>query len=125
MTRCPTYPIKYKKYQIISGNEMIYDCLAINTTGAWLDFYTYCSHNNLIIMETPIIKEILLKDKKDLDDPNDTLDKIQEVRAKNNVNWVDILKLAFKHSPEEAKKIMANIVAHDKQISALCEKLSK
>ena len=59
------------------------------------------------------------------ENPNKTLDEMQEVRARNNVNWIDILKLAFKYAPDEAKKIMANINAHDKQISALCDKLAK
>ena len=31
------------------------------------------------------------------------IDEIEKVRTKNNVNWMDILRLAFKHSPEEAK----------------------
>ena len=31
---------------------------------------------------------------------------IQKVRGKNNVNWMDILRLAFKHSPNEAQKLI-------------------
>ena len=33
------------------------------------------------------------------------IDEIEKVRTRNNVNWMDVLRLAFKHSPEEAKKI--------------------
>ena len=31
------------------------------------------------------------------------IDEIEKVRTRNNVNWMDVLRLAFKHSPEEAK----------------------
>ena len=37
---------------------------------------------------------------------NKIIDKIQKIRAKNNVNWMNILKLAFKHDPHNASKIM-------------------
>jgi len=56
---------------------------------------------------------------------NNLLDQIQDIRAKNNKNWMDILKLAFKHAPDESKEAMERITKHDKEISSLCEKLSK
>ena len=31
---------------------------------------------------------------------------IQKIRARNNVNWMNILKLAFKHAPKEASLLM-------------------
>ena len=34
------------------------------------------------------------------------IDEIEKVRTRNNVNWMDVLRLAFKHSPEEAKLLM-------------------
>ena len=34
------------------------------------------------------------------------IDKIEKVRKKNNVNWMDILRLAFKHAPAEASKLL-------------------
>ena len=37
------------------------------------------------------------------------INKIQKVRSKNNVNWMDILKLAFKLDPNNASKIMRKI----------------
>ena len=33
------------------------------------------------------------------------IDEIEKVRTRNNVNWMDILRLAFTHAPEEAKKL--------------------
>ena len=28
------------------------------------------------------------------------IDKIEKIRSKNNSNWMDILRLAFRHSPK-------------------------
>ncbi len=52
------------------------------------------------------------------------IDKIEKVRTTNNINWMDILRLAFKKSPEEAKKLMKKINSKDKKISELLNKLS-
>ena len=53
------------------------------------------------------------------------IDKIEKIRTKNNVNWMDVLRLAFIHSPNEAKKLMKKINEEDNRISELFEKLSK
>ena len=53
------------------------------------------------------------------------IDKIENIRSHNNINWMDVLRLAFKHAPEEAKKIMKKINEEDNRISELFEKLSK
>ena len=37
------------------------------------------------------------------------IDKIQHIRSKNNVNWMDILRLAFRDSPEEARALMGKV----------------
>ncbi len=50
--------------------------------------------------------------------------KIENKRKKNNINWMDILRLAFKSSPSEAKKIMVKIYQDDTKISKLIKKLS-
>ncbi len=34
------------------------------------------------------------------------IDQIEDIRSKNNTNWMDILRIAFKHSPKEAAKVM-------------------
>lgn len=51
------------------------------------------------------------------------IDQIEKIRSKNNVNWMDILRLAFKHAPNEAKKIMQRINSDDKKISNQLKKL--
>jgi hypothetical protein len=52
------------------------------------------------------------------------ISKIEKVRSKNNVNWMNILRLAFKLDPKSATKIMRKINYDDKKISNLLNKLS-
>ena len=56
---------------------------------------------------------------------NKIINQIQRIRSKNNVNWMNILKLAFKLDPHNASKIMKKINYDDKKISILLNKLSK
>ena len=53
------------------------------------------------------------------------INQIQKIRSKNNVNWMSILKLAFKLDPKNASKIMKKINYDDQKISKLLNKLSK
>jgi len=53
------------------------------------------------------------------------INEIQKTRSKNNTNWMNILRLAFKFAPEESSKIMKKINFHDKKISNLIKKLGK
>ena len=60
-----------------------------------------------------------------LNNYNRWINKVQKIRATNNVNWMNILRLAFRHAPKEAGKLMKRINADDKKISKLLKKLSK
>ena len=51
------------------------------------------------------------------------IDEIEKVRTRNNVNWMDILRLAFIHAPEDAKELMKKINTADDEISELLKKL--
>ena len=53
------------------------------------------------------------------------IDKIEKIRSKNNVNWMNLLRLAFKLDANQAKNIMLKINYDDKKISQLLNKLSK
>jgi len=53
------------------------------------------------------------------------IDKIEGIRKKNNVNWMNVLRLAFKYAPREASNIMSKIYKDDAKISKLVKKLSK
>jgi hypothetical protein len=54
---------------------------------------------------------------------NKIINQIQKIRTKNNKNWMDLLKLAFKHAPNESSKILKRINLADKKISNYIEKL--
>lgn len=56
---------------------------------------------------------------------NSIINKIQKIRTKNNKNWMDLLKLAFKYAPIESSKIMKKINISDKLISSEIRKLDK
>ena len=49
--------------------------------------------------------------------------KIENTRKKNNKNWMDILRLAYKSSPVQASKIFSQIYKEDKNVSVLAKKL--
>ena len=53
------------------------------------------------------------------------INEIEKIRTKNNVNWMDVVRLAFIHAPDEAKKLMKKINEEDNKISELFEELSK
>ena len=53
------------------------------------------------------------------------IDQIEAIRAKNNKNWMDLLRLAFKHAPEEAAEIMAGIYKEDAEVGRLVKQLTK
>ena len=53
------------------------------------------------------------------------IDKIEKLRKKNNINWMNLMKIAFKFAPQEAKKCIKEISKQDKEINKLLEKLIK
>ena len=48
---------------------------------------------------------------------------IYNIIKKNNTNWMDILRVAFKFSPNETARIMSKIYKEDSKISKLSRKL--
>ena len=53
------------------------------------------------------------------------IDEVEKIRAGNNVNWMDLLRLAFRVAPEEAKLLVRRINADDKRISEMFSKLGE
>jgi hypothetical protein len=53
------------------------------------------------------------------------INKIEKIRKKNNTNWMDLLKLAFKVDPKRASIIMSKIYSDDTRIAKLAKKLTK
>ena len=56
---------------------------------------------------------------------NKVIDKMEKTRTKNNKNWMDILRLAFKSAPSEASTILSKIYKEDKKIANLAKSLIK
>ena len=64
--------------------------------------------------------------KETLNNTNDRIiNQMSEIRAQNNQNWMDILKLSFRVAPDEAKEIMQKIVECDEKIKDLSKELVK
>ena len=53
------------------------------------------------------------------------IDEVENVRKKNNKNWMDILRVAFSSDPKKTAKIFSRIYRDDKLISKLAKKLTK
>ena len=52
-------------------------------------------------------------------DYNKIINQIQKARSKNNVNWMNLLRLAFKLDPIKTAALMKKINYDDKKISNL------
>ena len=51
------------------------------------------------------------------------VNKIQKIRAKNNKNWMDLLRLSLKLDYKATSNILSEIYKDDKKITALIKKL--
>lgn len=83
-----------------------------------------------------VYKELLLckewqwdgvtEDEKINEDEDEILiNKMQAIRSKNNVNWMDLVGLAFKGDREKAEAIMGQIDSCDKEIGKVSRQLSQ
>ena len=52
------------------------------------------------------------------------ISQIENIRKKNNVNWMNILRIAFKYNPKATAGVMSKIYSDDKRIGALVKKLT-
>lgn len=62
------------------------------------------------------------KTKKQSDE--ELIEQIQKIRAKNNINWMDILRLAFNNNKEKVREIFKNVKDCDEQINNLSKELA-
>ena len=74
-------------------------------------FNTSIKFNNLIKKNIKIILYIL--------------NKIENTRKKNNINWMNIVRTSIKNSPKNTINILKKITSDDKKIMGLFKKLSK
>lgn len=56
---------------------------------------------------------------------NTIIDQIEQVRAENNRNWMQLLRLALKYAPEEAKEIFNKITECDLKINKLMRRIDE
>ena len=52
------------------------------------------------------------------------ISQIENIRKKNNVNWMNILRIAFKYNPTATAGVMSKIYSDDKKIGILVKKLT-
>ena len=62
---------------------------------------------------------------KSLKDDLRLIDEIENIRTKNNVNWMDLLRIGITYAPDETKRIIKKINSDDKRISELFSKLGE
>ena len=53
------------------------------------------------------------------------ISQIENVRKKNNKNWMDLLRVSFRYNPTLSKKIVRQIFNDDRRINKLVKKLIK
>ena len=53
------------------------------------------------------------------------IDEIEKIRTRNNVNWMNILRLAIRHAPDEAIELLKNVNCEDERISELFNNISE
>lgn len=53
------------------------------------------------------------------------ISEIENIRKKNNKNWMDILRTSFTYAPKKTAKIMSRIYSDDMKIGILAKKLTK
>lgn len=71
--------------------------------------------------EWPLAKAVV---DKLLGRPADLVDQIQDIRTKNNVLWMDILRVALRRAPAETRRLLTEITANDRRVSRLTAKLA-
>ncbi len=50
---------------------------------------------------------------------------IENTRKKNNSNWMDLLRIAYKSNPNETSKILEKILSKDEKLIKLARLLTK
>jgi hypothetical protein len=65
-----------------------------------------------------------MKKKKKSKNYLEIISQIENIRKNNNVNWMNILRIAFKNNPKATAKVMSKIYFDDKRISMLVKRLT-
>tara|TARA_E500000178_G_scaffold356482_1_gene434719 strand:+ start:586 stop:786 length:201 start_codon:yes stop_codon:yes gene_type:complete len=62
-------------------------------------------------------------DNKKIDKYLKIIDKIEKTRSGNNINWMNLLRIAIKNSPNETIRVLKKINSGDNKISNLLKKI--
>tara|TARA_B100000767_G_C19493004_1_gene421031 strand:+ start:120 stop:344 length:225 start_codon:yes stop_codon:yes gene_type:complete len=65
------------------------------------------------------------KNQKKIKEGLNLVNQIQNIRNKNNKNWMDLLRLSLKLDFNSTSKILKDICKDDKKISSLAQKIYK
>ena len=69
------------------------------------------------------LKKLKTKIKNEISEENEIINQIEKIRARNNKNWMNILRLAIQYAPEQTKDIIQDIGKCDAEINKLTKKL--
>jgi hypothetical protein len=50
---------------------------------------------------------------------------MERIRSANNVNWMNLVRLALRVAPEEARAIFADIQQKDREIAGIIQRLGE
>ena len=53
------------------------------------------------------------------------IDRIEAMRAENNTHWMNLVRLAFRYAPEDARVILRNIERLDGEVRRLTQELAR
>ena len=58
--------------------------------------------------------------------PNDKalVDQIEAIRARNNRYWMDLVRLALEHAPDDTRDLLRMIASSDGEVRRLTEQLA-
>jgi hypothetical protein len=76
------------------------------------DIFPYLPHGwDTLIADIPTIKALYY------------IDKIEQARTKNNINWMDVLRVAVKADPTNTIELIRKISGCDQEINELLKKI--
>lgn len=56
---------------------------------------------------------------------DELIDAMERVRSANNVNWMDIVRVALKSNPVETRAILRRVTKADSHIAGIIEELGR
>jgi hypothetical protein len=53
------------------------------------------------------------------------IDEMEAIRSRNNVNWMDILRVALREAPEETRILLAGVSDCDGRVQNIIKKIAE